>query len=266
MTEPDSGTDIHASKTEAVLSGDHYALSGKKCFITNANVATHYVVFARTPKADPKDPLTAFYVPANAAGVSRGKPLEKLGHRESDTGEIYFDQVKVPVSHRIGREGEGIKIAFRSLHRSKTILAGGAVGTCDRALELARDFLSQRVHYGKPLITIPTIRSMLAQLHTEVEASWLLTCLAAATWETGDMAIREASQAKMFAGHTASKVTCEVLELMGGYGFTTELEIERLYRDAKFYEIIEGATFVQQVLISKELFPREATTKAREAA
>jgi alkylation response protein AidB-like acyl-CoA dehydrogenase len=266
MTEPDSGTDIHASRTIARRSAEGYVLEGKKCFITNADFAEHFVVFARTENADPASPLTAFYVPAHSPGISLGRPLDKMGTRESDTGEVFFDGVKIPEAFRIGGEGQGIAIAFRALHRSKMLLAACAVGTSRRALAMGTEFLSNRVHYGKPLLALPTIRCLLAGLHTEVDAAWLLTCLAAATWESGESAIKEASMAKIYAADAAVKVTSEVLELMGGYGFSREYDIERLYRDAKLYEILEGGSFVQQTLISKELFPKSPSTSGKRRA
>jgi alkylation response protein AidB-like acyl-CoA dehydrogenase len=185
--------------------------------------------------------------------------MKKLGQRDSNTAEVFFDDVFIPSENLLGQEGQGLKIAFYSLQRSKMMFAASAVGACDRAADLVYDHLENRVHYGKPLLALPTIQTQLAQLHTEVEASWLLTLQAAAKWDTGDFGIREASMAKLFAAHTAVKVMCESVELFGGMGFSSESEIERLYRDCKILEIIEGATFVQQTFIAKELFGERLT-------
>jgi acyl-CoA dehydrogenase len=266
MTEPDAGTDLMNTRTRAEKVKGGYVLQGKKCFITNANHAEHLSVFARIDGANEKAPVSAFYVPASSKGVSRGKPLKKLGQRESDTGELYFDGVFVPAENLLGNEGDGLKIAFHCLQRSKTLIAAMGLGMCDRAHDLIKTHLHQRVHYGKPLLSLPTIQCFLAQLHTESTAAWLLACQAAATWDTGDMAIKEASMAKMYAADVAARTMAELLELFGGYGFTQEFEIERLYRDVKILDIFEGATFVQQILIAKELFkdlkPKKPLAKA----
>lgn len=257
MTEPDVGSDIANLKTTAVRVPGGYLLNGKKCFITNATVSKHLVVFANLGrKRGERSNLCAFYLPAHSPGISRHGPLEKMGQRDSDTGELFFENVFVPEHHLIGKEGEGLRIAFHCLQRSKTMIAAAAVGASYRALELITEYLQDRVLYGKPLLAQPTIYSQLADLHTKVEASWLLTCKAAATWDTNlSFAVKEASMAKSFSTDAAVHLMNEVLELFGGYGFCKEFEIERLYRDVKVFEIYEGPTLVQHALIARELFP-----------
>src|SRR5262249_34279474 len=138
--------------------------------------------------------------------------------------------------------------------RNRTVFAAAATGLAHRALHLAREHLSQRVLYGKPLITQPTIQSRFAQLSTDLHAAWLLVSSAAASWDAGTIACQESSMAKLFAGRPAVRCASEALEFFGGYGYTQEYEVERLYRDAKLFEIIEGPTLVQEVLIARELF------------
>lgn len=255
FTEPEAGSDVLRIKTEAKRVPGGYQLSGQKTFITNANYADHYVIVARTgDSTNPKKALSLFYVPAGTKGLSIGKPIQKMGHRDSNTSEVFLDKVFVPDEHRIGEEGDGLKIAIFSLTRSRTLFAASAVGLCDRACDLTTRFLAERVHFGKPLSDQPAIRNLLAQLKTEAQAAWLLACSAASEWDQGSYQLTPSSMAKMYSGQVAVRFASGALELMGGWGYTCEYEIERIYRDAKLYEIIEGPTFVQQVIIAKEMF------------
>jgi alkylation response protein AidB-like acyl-CoA dehydrogenase len=256
MTEPDTGSEIAKTRTLARRVEGGYRLSGKKCLISNATFAEHMSVFARIEGSDPERPaITTFYVPGDSPGLTRGAPLKKLGQRDSNTSELYFDDVFVPSENRIGAEGQGLRIAFHCLQRSKILIAAAAVGVSDRARDLVVGHLRSRELYGGPLLRQPTIHHQLAQLETEAEAAWLLTARAAAKWSVDDFAVKEASMAKMFAANLAVKYVSEALELFGGYGFTREYEIEKLYRDVRVLEIYEGPTFVQQALIARELFP-----------
>lgn len=265
FTEPEAGSDILRIRTRAEKVPGGYRISGQKCFITNANYAEHYIVMARTDSGDgPRAALSMFYVPGGSKGLSTGKALTKLGHRDSNTSEVYFDGVFVPEENLIGKEGEGLRNAQLSLARSRTFFAASAVGLMDRVSDLLTDFLSGREHYGKPLLSQPAIRNQLCQLRTEAHAAWLLTCSSAAEWEAGNPSLHHSSMAKMYAGQVASRFATSGLELFGGWGYTREYEIERLYRDAKLYEIIEGPTFVQQAIIAKELYPEPKPAKASE--
>jgi alkylation response protein AidB-like acyl-CoA dehydrogenase len=262
MDHPHSGSDILNIHTRAKKVPGGYSISGQKCFITNAGFADHFVVMAKMAHIEnSKAAMTAFYIPAGTKGLSVGKPLEKLGQRESNTTEVFFDEVFVPEEHCIGGEGNGFKVAITSLERSRTLFAASAVGVCDRAFDLVNDFLGGREHYGSPLLSQPAIRSLLAQLQTEARAAWYLTCASASFWEAGAPELQHSSMAKMYSGQVAVKVTGAILELFGGWGFTREFEIERLYRDSKLFEIIEGPTFVQQIIIGKELFPERYVEK-----
>ncbi len=256
MTEPNTGTDIGNSEARARRVEGGYRLSGKKCFITNAGIASHLLVFARIDEEGSGKPrITAFYVPADSKGVTRGKALKKMGQRDSNTGELFFDDVFIPEGHRIGEEGQGLKIASRSIQRSRTLIAAAGVGASRRALDIARGYLQERKLYGgKPLLSLPPVENLLSQLHTEVEAAWMLTCMAAWAWENKENARKESSMAKLYSSDIAARVSSEVLELFGGYGCSQEYEIERIFRDTKLLELFEGSTFIQQTLIGKELF------------
>lgn len=263
FTEPDCGSDVLSIKTKAVPVEGGYLLTGKKCFVTNANFSKHLVVVAKIDGIEhPKKAITLFYIPSDAKGLSKGTAYDKMGQRDSNTGELFFDQIFVSEKNRIGQEGEGLSIAIRSLQRSRTTFAAAAVGLCDRAGDLVKNYLEERVLYGKPLITQPAIRNSLAQLHTEKEAVWLLTCVAATEWEQDHFEFRFSSMAKLMAGQIAVKFASQSLEFFGGWGYMKEYEIERIYRDAKFYEIAEGPTFVQQIIIAKELFSEPQVVKS----
>jgi len=255
MTEPQSGTDVASLRTRAVRDGDHFVINGEKCLITNSHLSNHLCVFA-TVDGTPKG-ITAFYVPAQASGVSRGKYLKKMGLKESNTGELFFKDVRVPINYMIGDVGQGLEILKHVIQRSKTLIAGGSIGICDRAFEIVQTQLTKRVRYGKSLLEKPAIRDLLAELQTDVEAAWLLSVKAAVTWDTGGFAVKEASMAKLFATDTAVRYVNEAIELLGGQGYSTELEIEKLYRDVKAFEIVEGASLVQKAIIAKEIIGAE---------
>ncbi len=262
MTEPAAGTDIFNIQTHAKRVPGGFLLTGQKHLITNASFSDHLSVFAKLwiPEKQ-KEAISVFYVPAGTTGVKRGDRLEKFGLRESNTGGLIFSEVFVPEENLIGEPGQGIEILYRCIQKSKTLIAAAAVGICDRALQLAQERLNGRISQGKSLLDRPVISSMLAQLHTEARAAWLLTCEAAAAWDAGEPAIKEASMAKLFAADVAVKTVSETMELHGGYSYNIESEIQRLYRDVKALEIVEGASFVQQALIARELF-RESKSPA----
>lgn len=258
FTEPDAGSDVLRIRTTARRVPGGYEITGKKCFITNAHYAKHFVVMARLEGVeDPKRALNAFYLPQGSRGLSFGAPLSKLGFRDSDTTEVYLENVFVPEENRLGEEGQGLSIALRSLQRSRTYFAGSAVGLCDRTKDLLTDFLGSRVHYGKPLLEQPQIRGQIAQLETQAHALWLMGCEASALWESGATSLLSSSMAKLYSGQVAMQYASAAVELFGAWGCTTEYEISRIFRDAKFFEIVEGPTFVQHVIIAKEILKTE---------
>ena len=261
MTELHSGTDVQNISTVAKKKDDRYIINGSKCFITNASFAEHLLVFAQlTNQQGQNIGVTAFYVPAHLKGVLRGPQSNKIGLRESNTAEIFFENVEIPKENLIGSEGAGLVILHRAIQRSKTLISAAAVGVCDRAFDITLEHLTNRVLYGKPLISKPVIKGLLATLETQKEAAWLLTCQAANTWDGGDFAVKEASMAKLFNTDMAVNYINECMELFGAKGFMRECEVQKLYRDIKSFEIVEGASFVQQILISQHLFNSHNTT------
>lgn len=262
FTEPDAGSDVFRIRTRARRVDGGYRLVGQKCFATNANFAEHFVVIALIQGAEnPRAASIALYLPRSSAGLAFGEPWAKLGHRSSNTTEVFFEDVFVPAEHRIGKESEGFRVAFHSLQRSRLFFAAAAAGVCDYAGELVLADLKQRVRYDKPLLAQPVIQDRLADMYTRKEAAWQLTRHAAKLWDAGRESLTESSMAKLFSGNMAVDFVGNCMELLGGPGYAEDAEIARLYRDAKLFEIIEGPSFVQKAIIAKELF-RPLTSKS----
>lgn len=256
MTEKGCGSDLEKTATTARRVPGGYEITGEKNFITNATHATQLSVFAAVVnERGEREGITCFYVPGDSPGLRRGDAVDKMGWRESNTGHLHFDRVFVPEFHRLGEIGSGLRVLTHCLNRSKTLLGAVSVGLSLRALDMVNERLLQTQRYDRPLIEQGAIRHLLARLHTEVEAAWLLSVRAAAVWDSGDFAVKEASMAKLYGGNTASKVTSQAVELFGARGFIHEYEISRLMRDAKAIEIVEGPSLVQELLIAKKVLP-----------
>lgn len=262
MTEKGCGSDLEKTATTARRVPGGYEITGEKNFITNATHATQLSVFAAVVNENGEpEGITCFYIPGDSPGLRRGDAVDKMGWRESNTGHLHFDRVFVPEYHRLGDLGAGLKVLTHCLNRSKTLLGAVSVGVSTRALDMVVERLLQTNRYGRPLTDQSAIRHLLARLHTEVEAAWLLALRAAAVWDSGDFAVKEASMAKLFGGNTASKVTSQAVELFGARGFINEYEVSRLMRDAKAIEIVEGPSLVQELLIAKKVIPEEKASK-----
>lgn len=259
MTEKGCGSDLEKTATTARRVPGGYSLSGEKNFITNATHSTQLAVFASVvnEKGEPEG-ITCFYVPGDSPGLRRGDAVDKMGWRESNTGHLHFENVFIPEAHRLGSIGHGLRVLTHCLNRSKTLLGAVSVGLSYRALDLVTERLLTTERYSHPLLEQGAIRHILANLHTEVEAAWLLTSRAAAVWDSGDFAVKEASMAKLFGGRTSTKVTNQAVELFGARGFLNDFEVGRLMRDSKAIEIVEGPSLVQELLIAKKVLPDKA--------
>jgi alkylation response protein AidB-like acyl-CoA dehydrogenase len=262
FTEPEHGSDVFRISTTFEEVGGEFILNGKKCFVTNGNFAKQFVVVARRKSQSEieKNPeFQLFLVPRESDGVSFGKPYEKMGHRESNTTDLYLSRVRVPRERQLRVPSgmrSGLDLAFQSIQRSRILLAAAACGVADRALDLARTYLKDRVLYGKSLLTQPQIRGTLVQSHAECEAVWQMCRYAGEAWDSGARDFTPSSMAKLLSGQMVTRATQSAVELFGGWGCVKEFGIEKLYRDAKFYEILEGPTFVQQAIIAKELLSK----------
>jgi acyl-CoA dehydrogenase len=258
LTEPNAGSDVSGIQTTAVRNGDDYVLNGSKMFISNAGHATWMVVFASTDKSKGHRGLSAFIVPADADGFTVEKHLDKMGQRATDTSAVAFQDVKVPAAYRLGEEGEGFKIAMRTLDHTRPGTAIGAVGVARAAYELSVDYSRERVQFGQPIAMNQGVNFLIADMAAEIEAARLLTWQAAWLLDQGKRATLESSFAKRFASDTAMKVTTDAVQIFGGYGYMKEYPVEKLMRDAKLFQIYEGTSQIQRLVIAREIyFPRE---------
>lgn len=252
LTESGSGSDAGGMKTIATKDGDDYILNGSKIFITNGGVADIYIVIALL---DPKDrrSTTAFIVESDFEGFKVGKEEHKMGIRASATTEIIFENCRVPKENILGAEGEGFKVAMKTLDGGRNGIAAQAVGIAQGALDAAVEYAGQRVQFGKPISANQGISFKLADMATAIEASRLLTYQAA--WlETEGLPYGQASaMAKLMAGDTAMNVTTEAVQVFGGYGYTKEYPVERFMRDAKITQIYEGTQEIQRMVIARGL-------------
>jgi acyl-CoA dehydrogenase len=256
LTEPGAGSDVAALKATAMRDGDDYVINGSKTFITNAGYAAWSVVFAKTdPKGGSKG-MSAFIVPMDAPGVTIEKHLDKMGQRATDTSAFALQDVRVPVENRLGEEGDGFKIAMATLDFTRPGTAVGAVGVAQAAYEHAVDYAKHRVTFDVPIAMHQGINFMIADMATEIEAARLLTWQAAWMLDQGygRKATLYSSFAKRFAADTAMKVATDAVQVFGGYGYIKEYPVEKLMRDAKLFQIYEGTSQIQRLVIAKELF------------
>ncbi|MDH2903059.1 MAG: acyl-CoA dehydrogenase family protein [Actinomycetota bacterium] len=255
LSEADAGSDVAAMRCRAQRDGDEYVLSGSKYWITNAGVSDTYTVFASTDPSSKSRGITCFLV-EKEWGVQFPKHEDKLGLRASPTGEVVFDNVRVPVSHRIGEEGEGFRIAMHTLDRSRPTIGAQAVGISQAAIDYAAGYMSQRKAFGAPISQLQGLRFMIADMAIRTEASRALVYAACATIDAGDPDRNLnylGAAAKSFASDTAMSVTTDAVQLLGGYGFTKDFPVERFMRDAKITQIYEGTNQVQRVVVAKHL-------------
>jgi acyl-CoA dehydrogenase len=258
LTEPNAGSDASSIQTSAVRYGDEYVLTGSKMFITNAGHAAWAVVFASTDRAKGHRGLSAFIVPMDADGVVVEAHLDKMGQRATDTSAIAFQDVKVPAANRLGGEGDGFKIAMTTLDFTRPGTAAGAVGVARAAYEYAVEYSRERIQFGQPIAMNQGVSFLVADMAAEIEAARLLAWQAAWLLEQGKRATLQSSFAKRFAADTAMKVTTDAVQIFGGYGYMKEYPVEKLMRDAKLFQIYEGTSQIQRLVIAREIFlPRD---------
>jgi acyl-CoA dehydrogenase len=258
LSEPGAGSDVARLKTSAERRGDEYVINGSKTFITNAGHASWTVVFAKTDASKGHRGMSAFIVPMDTPGVSMEKHLDKMGQRSTDTSAFALQDVVVPAENRIGEEGEGFKIAMKTLDFTRPGTAAGAVGVAQAAYELAVEYAKERVTFDVPIAMHQGISFLIADMATEIEAARLLTWQAAWLLDQGERATLYSSFAKRFAADTAMKVTTDAVQVYGGYGYMKEYPVEKLMRDAKLFQIYEGTSQIQRLVIAKEIFlPRD---------
>jgi acyl-CoA dehydrogenase len=258
LSEPGAGSDVARLQTTAVRRGEEYVLNGSKTFITNAGQAAWTVVFAKSDPAKGHRGISAFIVPMDTPGVTIEQHLEKMGQRSTDTSAFALTDVVVPAANRIGEEGEGFKIAMKTLDFTRPGTAAGAVGVAQAAYEHAVAYAKERVTFDVPIAMHQGVSFLIADMATEIEAARLLTWQAAWLLDQGERATLHSSFAKRFAADTAMKVTTDAVQVFGGYGYIKEYPVEKLMRDAKLFQIYEGTSQIQRLVIAKEIFiPRD---------
>jgi len=252
LSEPHAGSNPAEMSTEARREGDEYVIDGTKQWITNGERSGVVVLFAKTQPDDPGT-VTQFVVPKDAEGLEVGKKEEKLGLRASDTTSLTFEGVRIPERYRLTPEGEGLSAAFSVLTGGRIGIAAQAVGLAQSALDEALSYATEREQFDRPIAEFGTIRHKLAEMETKVRAGRLLARDAARRADAGERVATAASAAKYFASEAAVEVANEAVQIHGGYGYTTDFPVERLYRDAKVTTIYEGTTEIQKKIIAREL-------------
>ena len=252
-TEPESGSDAASIQTRAVRDGDGYRITGRKTWISNGGIADSYVVFATVDPGKRTRGITAFIVPADAAGLSTGEPFRKMGQRAIRNTEVVLDDVLVPADNRLGEEGQGFTGLMRTFDISRVILGAAVTGLAQAAFDTAVEYAQQRHQFGKPIIEHQAVGFRLADVATRIEASRLLTWRAARRLDAGLDTSKDAAMAKLYASETAMFATWAAVQTLGGWGYSREFLVEKWMRDAKLEEIEEGTSDIQRLIISRRL-------------
>ena len=254
LTEPGAGSDAAGIQARAVLSGDHYILSGTKIWVTSGDVAGVNIVFAKTDPAAGARGVTAFLVEPTFPGFRVSRHEDKMGLRLSHSVEIVFEDCRVPVENRLGEEGQGLKIAFEALDGGRVGIAAQSVGLAQGALETAARYAKQRRTFGKPIAEYQAIQWMLADMQTEIEAARALTHYAAWVRDSGTQRLGPPSaRAKLYASEMANRVAYKAVQIHGSLGYSRESDVERYYRDARVLTIYEGTSEMQRTVIARDL-------------
>lgn len=250
LTEPNAGTDAAGQQTTAVKDGDDYILNGTKIFITNAGEADVYVIFAMTDKTKGTHGISAFIVEKGMPGFTVGQHEKKLGIRGSATSELIFNNVRLSKDHLLGQEGKGFKIAMMTLDGGRIGIAAQALGIAQGAIDETVPYVKARKQFGRSIAKFQNTQFQLADMQVKTDAASWLVYDAAMKKEKGLPYSVEAAKAKLFAAEVAMEVTTKAIQLMGGYGYTRDYPVERMFRDAKITEIYEGTSEVQRMVIS----------------
>lgn len=257
LTEPEAGSDSANVQTRAVRDGEHYVLNGSKRFITNANKAHLFTVMARTDAEKPGGAgVSAFLVERDLPGLSVGKPEKKMGQQGAHICDVIFDNVRVPVANRLGREGEGFKVAMQVLDRGRLHISAVCVGVAERLIADCVAYASERKQFGQPISGFQLIQAMIADSKTDALAAKALTMETARKRDAGQSVTMEAAAAKYFASEMVGRVADRAVQIFGGSGYVADHGIERFYRDVRIFRIYEGTSQIQQVVIARETLKR----------
>lgn len=253
LTEPNAGTDVAAMKGTAVKDGDEYILNASKTFITNGEIADVYVVFFKTDKDAGNKGISAFIVERDRPGVTVGVHEDKMGLRLSNTSDVFFQDVRVPADHLIGREGQGFKIALNTLNLSRAFVGTLAVGIMQRALDEAIAYAQEREQFGRPIMKFQSVQGLIADMAIKTEAARALVNNTMRLMDQGDLVKKEGAITKTFVSDACQEVTSKAVQVFGGYGVIKDYPVEKLMRDCKVFQIFEGTNEIQRSTIAREL-------------
>ena len=257
LTEPDAGSDISSVATTARRDGNDYIINGTKCFITNASYSNYHTVFANVIDGSGTKKLSVFMLEDSMPGIIKGKKEKKLGLRCSDTAELIFEDVRVPKDNLIGKEGDGFKLAMKTLDMARPSVGAISLGIAQAAFEAAVEYSKGRIQFGKPISHNQGIQFMLADMATKIEAARLLVYQASwlkdKFYKEGVPFTEKAAFAKVYASDVAMQVTTDAVQIFGGYGYSREYMVEKYMRDAKIMQIFEGTNQIQRIVIARQV-------------
>jgi len=253
LTEPNAGSDPSSIESTAIRVGDEYILNGNKMFVTNGGISGINLIFAKLQQGKMKGRLTAFIVESDRPGLKKGVSEDLMGNRGNPVCPISFYDCHIPAINRLGKEGEGFKIAIETLRGGRIGIASQALGIAQAAFDLSLKYSRERYQFGKPIASFGAIQNFLADMATDIEAARLLIYRTCNLRGKGMEHLKESAMAKMFASEVAVKTTKIGVQIHGGYGYTKSYTIERLYRDAKICEIYEGSSEIQRIVIANNL-------------
>ena len=253
LTEPQAGSDAANLKSRAVRTNEGYTVNGTKQFISSARIGKTTVLFAMTDPDKAKKGMSCFVVDNATPGFSVVRVEQKLGQKASDSCALAFEDMKVPFEDRIGEEGQGYAIALSSLESGRIGIAAQATGLAQAAYDRARAYAKERTAFGKPIFQLQAVQFRLAEMATDLEASRALVLNAARMKDRGEPCLKEACMAKLFCAQAAERITSEAIQVLGGYGYLADYEVERMYRDQKVCQIYEGTNDIQKLIIARQI-------------
>jgi hypothetical protein len=253
LTEPQAGSDAANLHTRATRTDDGYVITGTKQFITSGQIAGAVIVFAVTDPSAGKRGISAFLVPAGTPGMSVTSLEHKMGQEASDTAQLSFEEAVVPAGHLIGNEGEGYRIALANLEAGRIGIAAQCAGMARAALDHALAYAKERTAFGKSIANHQAVAFRLAEMATQLHAATTMVLEAAALRDAGRPCLKEACMAKLFASEAAERICSDAIQIFGGYGYSRELPVEKIYRDVRVAQIYEGTSDVQRIIISRQL-------------
>ena len=253
LTEPQAGSDASNLQTRAIRTEDGYSITGTKQFITSGRIAGAVIVFAVTDPSAGKRGISAFLVPAGTPGMKVASLEHKMGQEASDTAALSFDAAVVPADHLIGKEGDGYRIALANLEAGRIGIAAQCVGMARAALDHAVGYAKERTAFGTAISNHQAVAFRLADMATQLHAATTMVLEAAALRDAGRPCLKEACMAKLFASEAAERICSDAIQIFGGYGYSRELPVEKIYRDVRVAQIYEGTSDVQRIIISRQL-------------